>query len=120
MGLGHAGLLHAGHARGRAVRRRRRAAARHAPCRRRLADGAGPVAGHAAALSERCRRRGAGAPRAAGPGPRGLPARVLECKFRGSHLVYSLQLPCGERLLAQSTLAQVHAPAETVFVQLAV
>ncbi|MCD2513910.1 ABC transporter ATP-binding protein [Comamonas endophytica] len=59
-------------------------------------------------------------PEQLGLGPGGLPARVLECKFRGSHLVYSLQLPCGERLLAQSTLAQVHAPAETVFVQLAV
>ncbi|WP_159916461.1 ABC transporter ATP-binding protein [Pantoea sp. 18069] len=50
----------------------------------------------------------------------GLPATVLDCKFRGSHLVYSLQLLDGQRLMAQTPLARVHAPAETVFVQLAV
>lgn len=59
-------------------------------------------------------------PEQLGLGASGLPARVLECKFRGSHLVYSLQLLNGPRLLAQSPLAQVHAPDETVFVQLAV
>ena len=55
-----------------------------------------------------------------GLGATGLPATVLECKFRGSHLIYSLQLPDGQKLLAQSPLTQVHAPAATVFVQLAV
>ena len=59
-------------------------------------------------------------PEQLGLGTTGLPARVLDCKFRGSHLIYSLQLLDGQRLLAQSTLAQVHAPEETVFVQLAV
>ena len=52
-------------------------------------------------------------------GATGVAAQVLECKFRGSHLVYGLRLPDGPRLLAQATLAQVHAPGETVFVQLA-
>lgn len=55
-----------------------------------------------------------------GLGTQGLPATVLECKFRGSHLIYNLQLHNGQRLLAQSPLAPVQAPGETVFVQLAV
>ena len=53
-------------------------------------------------------------------GASGIAATVLECKFRGSHLIYSLQLPDGQRIMAQSPLAQRHAPEETVFAQLAV
>lgn len=52
-----------------------------------------------------------------GLGATGLPATVLECKFRGSHLVHSLQLQDGQRLMAQSSLAQAQEPGSTVFVQ---
>jgi iron(III) transport system ATP-binding protein len=46
--------------------------------------------------------------------PDGVPAKVVERTFRGSHFIYNLRLPDDQAVMALSSLNEQHEPGETV------